>query len=489
MYIGVDLGTSSVKLVLVDKSGAIIKSASRSYPIHLPKPSWTEQNPNDWYSETLNCLREIVKGYEHNIEGIGFSGQMHGLVMLDASDKVLRNALLWNDQRTVREVDYLNKEIGIQKLLKYTGNIAMTGMTAPKIMWVKANEPEIFKRVKKIMLPKDYLIYKLSGIFASDVSDLSGTLFFNPATRSYSQEMLKILGITESTLPKVYESYQVVGLLKDDIRLDLGITNEVKIIAGGGDQPVGAIGTGIVDDGGCSVSLGTSGVIFVASEKFRVDHQSHFQSGVHASGDYLVMAVMLNAAGTIKWWNEVINDNIDYAAFYDAVETGNPDESLFFLPYLSGERAPINDPYAKGVMFGLASHHQKKDLDRAILEGVTFALKQSFLAIKDLGIPITSVRLTGGGAKSDVWAQMIADIFLVNVEKISVEEGPALGAAILAMVGCGLYPSPKEAAKAIVSIQKAFVPNNKKSDTYQKKYWKFAKLYPCIKDLYRDFYS
>ena len=279
----------------------------------------------------------------------------------------------------------------------------MTGMTAPKIMWVKANEPEIFKRVKKIMLPKDYLIYKLSGIFASDVSDLSGTLF-NPATRSYSQEMLKILGITESTLPKVYESYRVVGLLKDDIRLDLGITNEVKIIAGGGDQPVGAIGTGIVDDGVVSVSLGTSGVIFVASEKFRVDHQSHFQSRVHASGDYLVMAVMLNAAGTIKWWNEVINDNIDYAAFYDAVETGNPDESLFFLPYLSGERAPINDPYAKGVMFGLASHHQKKDLDRAILEGVTFALKQSFLAIKDLGIPITSVRLTGGGAKSDLGA-------------------------------------------------------------------------------------
>ena len=326
MYIGVDLGTSSVKLVLVDKSGAIIKSASRSYPIHLPKPSWTEQNPNDWYSETLNCLREIVKGYEHNIEGIGFSGQMHGLVMLDASDKVLRNALLWNDQRTVREVDYLNKEIGIQKLLKYTGNIAMTGMTAPKIMWVKANEPEIFKRVKKIMLPKDYLIYKLSGIFASDVSDLSGTLFFNPATRSYSQEMLKILGITESALPKVYESYQVVGLLKDDIRLDLGITNEVKSSPERRPRSVPSAPAAMM----AVVRLfGLCGVIFVAG-KIPVDHLAIF-SPEYTRARLLVMAVMLSHGGHLKMVNEVKPISIILSR---RCRNGNP-ANRSFSPYLS----------------------------------------------------------------------------------------------------------------------------------------------------------
>lgn len=489
MYIGIDLGTSSVKLVLVEKSGEILKTISGSYEVKIPKPSWSEQDPNSWYLETYRCLKEIVKGHEHDIEGIGFSGQMHGLVLLGEGDRVLRNAILWNDQRTIKEVDYLNNIIGIDKLLEYTGNIAMTGLTAPKIMWVKANEPEVFSQIKKIMLPKDYLLYILSGVFASDVSDLSGTLFFDPKTKTYSEEMLGILGIDKTVLPAIYESHQVVGLLSDAIKKDLGITKAVKIIAGGGDQPVGAVGTGIVSDGGCSVSLGTSGVVFVASDTFKIDYQSHFQTGVHASGKYLIMAVMLNAAGTIKWWNEVINNNDDYQSYYDSLSEADPNELLFFLPYLSGERAPINDPYAKGVLYGLQSHHQKADIDRAIVEGVTFALKDSFEAIKQLNIPIECVRLTGGGAKSDVWAQMIADVLEVTVEKLKNEEGPALGAAILAMVGSGAFPSVGEACKAIVRVDKTFVPNQSASTSYQIKYGHFRKIYPKLKSLFPDIRS
>lgn len=489
MYIGIDLGTSSVKLILVNPSGEILKTLSGSYEVKIPKPSWSEQDPNAWYDETYRCLKEIVKGHEHEIDGIGFSGQMHGLVLLDEEDRVLRNAILWNDQRTIKEVDYLNHVVGIDKLLDYTGNMAMTGLTAPKIMWVKRNEAAIFRQIHKIMLPKDYVLYKLSNVFASDVSDLSGTLFFDPKTKSYSKEMLAILGINEGMLPAVYESYQVVGLLSDEIKKDLGISQDVKIIAGGGDQPVGAVGTGIVDDGGCSLSLGTSGVIFVSSETFKVDNQSHFQAGVHANGKYLIMAVMLNAAGTIKWWNESIHNTDDYRSFYDSLSQANPKEQLYFLPYLSGERAPINDPCAKGVLLGLQSHHTKVDIDRAIVEGVTFALKDSFESIKKLGIPIERLRLTGGGAKSDIWAQMIADSLEVKVDKIQSEEGPALGAAILAMVGSQAYPSVKLACEAIVRVEKTFVPNQSASQIFQMKYRHFQNIYPRLKSLFSEIHS
>lgn len=486
MFIGIDLGTSGVKLILVDNKGNVQKTVSKSYELLVPRPSWTEQDPNAWYNQTLVALKELVEGNESNIEGISFSGQMHGLVLLDEEDNVLRNALLWNDQRTIKEVEYLNDEIGIDNLLKYTGNIALTGLTAPKILWVKNNEPEIFKKIDKIMLPKDYLIYKLSGAFASDVSDLSGTLYFDPKTRDYSEEMLEILSINKSMLPKVYESFEVVGTLSEELKQELNITNDIKIIAGGGDQAVGAVGVGIVGDGECSLSLGTSGVIFVSSKNFKVDNQSYLQSYAHANNKYHIMAVMLNAAGAIKWWNESVLDTNDYNKYYEKVAQANSEESLFFLPYLTGERAPINDPYAQGVLFGLRVHHKQADIDLAVVEGVTFALRDSFELIKNLGVEINQIRITGGGAKSDVWAQMISNILGVKVVKITTEEGPALGAAILAMVGCEEFKTVEEACENIVEISTSFTPKDDVVKHYNQKYKKFTKLYPNFKELFKD---
>ncbi len=486
MYIGIDLGTSGVKIILVSNKGNVLRTVSRSYDLLIPKPSWSEQNPNAWYDQTISGLKELVVGYESEIKGISFSGQMHGLVILDEQDRVLRNALLWNDQRTTKEVEYLNETVGIKTLLEYTGNIALTGLTAPKILWVKNNEPEIFEQINKVMLPKDYLVYKLSGSFASDVSDLSGTLYFDPKSRTYSKEMLEVLGINENMLPSVNESFEVVGKLTDDILKELNITQEVNIIAGGGDQAVGAVGVGIVGDGECSISLGTSGVIFVSSKEFSVDYKSYLQSYAHANGKYHIMAVMLNAAGAIKWWNESVFDSKDYDAYYERVSKANINENLFFLPYLTGERAPINDPYAKGVLYGLGIHHKKEDLDLAIVEGVTFALRDSFELIKNLGVDITRVRITGGGAKSNGWAQLISDILNVEVVKIETEEGPALGAAILAMVGCGEYSSVEFACEQIVKLSDLFKPNQEKAKYYNDKYKLFTEIYPRLKGLHKD---
>ncbi len=484
MYIGIDLGTSGVKVILVSTDGTVIKTVSKNYDLIIPQPSWSEQNPNDWYVETISALKELVVGYENLILGISFSGQMHGLVLLDEHDQILRNAILWNDQRTTSEVDYLNNVIGIEKLLDYTGNIALTGLTAPKILWVKNNEPEVFEKIHKIMLPKDYLVYKLSGSFVSDVSDSSGTLYFDCKNKKYSKPMIDILGINLSMLPKVYESYQEIGLLTKEHKTLLNIHNDVKIIAGGGDQAVGAVGVGIVEAGECSISLGTSGVIFVSSDTFNIDKKNYLQSYAHANGKYHVMAVMLNAAGAIKWWNETIFSDNNYSSYYQRVTETKIDDSLFFLPYLTGERSPINDPYAKGVLFGLGIHHKKSDIDRAVVEGVTFALKQSFDLIKNLGVDIHKVRITGGGAKSNVWAQMIADVFDVKVVKITTEEGPALGAAILAMVGCKEFPSVKEACNKIIQLDTEFEPVEEQSNRYNIKFNNFIEIYPSIKNLF-----
>ncbi len=486
MYIGIDLGTSSVKLILVSAEGKVLSSVTNNYDLLIPKPMWTEQNPNDWYVQTVNGLKELVKGHKDEIKAISFSGQMHGLVILDEHDQVLRNAILWNDQRTVEDVDYLNEDIGIETLLDATGNIALTGLTAPKLLWVKRNEPELFKRISKIMLPKDYIAYMLSGVFATDVSDVSGTLYYDVKNKKYSEKLLNILSINESQLPKVFESYEKIGTLKEEFKKSLNIKQDIDIIIGAGDQAAGAVGIGIVDDGLASVSLGTSGVVFVASDAFKEDRKSYLQSYAHANGKYHMMGVMLNAAGSLNWWSEKIFQNFNYSDFFEKLELTSIEDSLYFLPYLSGERSPINDPDATGVFFGLRLEHRKAHMDRAVIEGVTYALKQSFDLIKDLGVEINQLRITGGGAKSQVWAQMIADIFNVEVLTIKIEEGPALGAAILAMVGNGLYNTVEEACLDIIEINKKYTPNKANISLYKAKYSDFLKIYPTIKKLYKD---
>ncbi|MFW5794533.1 MAG: xylulokinase [Bacillota bacterium] len=485
MFIGIDLGTSGVKLILLNKNGNIIRSVTKNYELIIPKSTWAEQDPNEWYKQSLTGLKELIKGFEDEIISISFSGQMHGLVILDENDTVLRNAILWNDQRTSKEVNYLNKEIGKTFLLENTGNIALTGLTAPKILWVKNNEPEIFKKINKIMLPKDYLAYKLSGVFATDVTDVSGTLYFDVKNKQYSKAMLKLLDISLTQLPKVYESFDKIGVLTNKIKQQLNIANDVSVIIGGGDQAVGALGVGVVKDGQSSISLGTSGVIFVASDKFKVDDISYFQSYCHTNGKYHLMSVMLNAGGALKWWSEQIFNNYNYNDFFDNIKDLDVNNDLYFLPYLSGERAPINDPYAQGVFLGMNLSHRKEHLDQAVIEGITFALKDSFELIKNLGVNIKSVRITGGGAKSKIWTQMISDILDVEVYTMKAEEGPAFGAAILAMVGVGHYKNVQLACKDLIKIDGVFKQNFTNVKIYSQKYSKFGIIYSKVKDIFR----
>ncbi len=483
MYVGIDLGTSSVKAILMKKNGEIIKSISREYPLLMPKPKYSEQNPEDWFNKTDEVLKELLQDVS-TLNGISFSGQMHGLVLLDDNDKVLRPALLWNDQRTKAECDYLNNALGKDFLLKETGNIALTGFTAPKVLWVKNNEPEIFKKISKIMLPKDYISYMLSGSFASDVSDSSGTLYFDCKNKCWSNEMLNILGIKENQLPKVYESYEVVGELKEDLIKRYGLNNTPKIIIGGGDQAVGAIGTGTVNDGECSIALGTSGVMFLATDNYFVDDKFGVHSFAHASGKYHLMSVMLNAAGAVNWYFEKLLQRKDFDKItkdMESVEIGN---SLFFLPYLTGERTPINDPNAKGAFIGLTFQHTDADLFKAVLEGVAFAFRDSLEIFKDLGINIDRTRVTGGGATNEAWVQIISNVLNLKIDYINTTEGGALGACLLASVGCGQFKNIEEATKNFIKVTKTVSPVNSDVVEYNDKYSKFREIYPTIKKLF-----
>lgn len=482
MYIGIDLGTSGVKLLLLTSDGKVLKTVSKSYELLIPKPSWTEQRPIDWYNQTISGLKNIVEGYEDNIKAISFSGQMHGLVLLDENNEVIRNSILWNDQRTIKEVEYLTNVIGNDKLLEETGNVALTGLTAPKVLWVYNNEIDNFNRINKVMLPKDYLLYKLSNEFATDVSDASGTLYFNPKTKDYSDYMLDVLHLKRQQLPKIYESFDVVGKLNEEIKKELNISNEVKIIAGGGDQAVGAVGVGVVDTGKCNVSLGTSGVVFTPTEQFQKDMD--LQSYAHANGKYHMMGVMLNASGSLKWWVEGINQEENYDEVFKKILKTKVEDDLFFLPYLSGERAPVNDPLAKGLFLGLGIEHKRPNMDRAVVEGISFNLKTIFETIKSKSTNIDTVRITGGGAKSPIWGQMLADILNVKIETIEIEEGPALGAAILAMVGNKEYGSVSEACREIIKSKDFYSPNKNLVSIYENKYKQYQKIYPSVKQLF-----
>ncbi|MGL4393052.1 MAG: xylulokinase [Fusobacteriaceae bacterium] len=484
MYIGIDLGTSAVKLLLANKEGKVIKIVSKEYPISFPREKWAEQNPEDWFSSTFDGLKEIVKGYENNIVAISFSGQMHGLVTLDNENKIIRPAILWCDQRTEKECEYLNKEIGQEKISKYTGNLALTGFTAPKILWMKNNEPENFMRIKKILLPKDYLAFKLCGNYSIDISDASGTLLLDVKNRRWSKEMLEIVGIKEEQLPKLYESFEVVGTLEKEIAIELSLSSEVKIVAGGGDQAVGAIGVGVVEEGKISVALGTSGVVFASSSKYVVDKENRLHSFCHANGNYHQMGVMLSAASALKWWIEGINKTKDYNTFVEIEAKKSEAKDLYFLPYLIGERTPYNNPNATGSFIGLKLQHTAGDMTRAVLEGITFGLKDSLELLKEMKIPINCVRISGGGAKSTFWKQLVADIFNAKVETINSTEGPAYGAAILAMVGSGAYKSVNEACEKIIVTVESFSPNKNEAEKLEKKYQNFKTLYPILKETF-----
>jgi len=484
LYIGVDLGTSSVKLLLMDEAGDIKNIVTREYPLFFPKPGWSEQNPTDWYDALVDGVKELTAGFaKEEVDGISFSGQMHGLVTLDANDQVIRPAILWNDGRTQEECDYLNITIGREKISEYTANMALTGFTAPKILWMKKHEPEKFAAIAKIMLPKDYLAYRLSGVHCTDVSDASGMLLLDVKNKCWSKEMLELVGIKEEQLATVYESYQVVGSLTEAAAADLGLTTNVKVIAGGGDQAVAAVGTGTVGDGKCNISLGTSGTVFVSSNKFAVDSNNSLHSFAHADGKYHFMGCMLSAASSNKWWMDEIIRTKDYPKEQEKIETLG-ENHVYFLPYLMGERTPHNNPEARATFIGMTMDTTREDMTQAVLEGVAFALRDSFEILKSLGITVERTRINGGGAKSPLWCKIMANVLNVKVDKINSAEGPAFGAAILAAVGCGKYASVEEAAEKLIHVVETTEQDPALVAKYNERYEVFKGLYPTLKDTF-----
>ncbi len=483
-YIGIDLGTSAVKLLLMNETGKIEKIVSKEYPLYFPKPGWSEQNPEDWFSKTLEGLQELTAEHDKSqVAGISFGGQMHGLAALDNNDNVIRPAILWNDGRTKKETDYLNEVIGREKLSSYTANIAFAGFTAPKLLWMKTHEPENFAKIHKIMLPKDYLAYRLSGSFSTDVSDASGTLLMDVKNRCWSKEMIDICEIREDILPKLYESYEVTGTLKPEIADELGFNRQVKIIAGAGDNAAAAIGTGTVGNGMCNISLGTSGTIFISSDTFRLDEHNALHSFAHADGNYHLMGCMLSAASCNKWWNEEILKTQDFAGEQKGI-TKLGENQVFYLPYLMGERSPHNNPDARALFMGMSMDTTREEMTQAVLEGVVFGLRDSLEVARILGLEIASTRICGGGAKSPLWKKMAANILNLNVEVIASEEGPALGGAMLAATGCGEYESVEAAAKSIVQVVETIEPERELTEKYEERYQKFRKIYPAVKELF-----
>ena len=408
---------------------------------------------------------------------------MHGLVILDDQDQVIRPAILWNDGRTTKETAYLNEVIGKETLSKYTANIAFTGFTAPKILWVKENEPENFARIAKIMLPKDYLAYRLSGVHCTDVSDASGMLLFDVKNRCWSKEMLDICGVKEEMMAKIYESYEAVGTLLPEVAAELGVSTDVKVVAGAGDNAAAAVGTGTVGDGRCNISLGTSGTIFISSEKFGVDKFNALHAFAHADGHYHLMGCMLSAASCNKWWMDEIIGTKDYAAEQKQIEKLG-ENHVYFLPYLMGERSPHNDPNARATFIGMTMDTTRADMTQAVLEGVAFALRDSFEVAKTLGIPIERTKICGGGAKSPLWKKIIANVLNIKVDVLETEEGPSLGGAMLAAVACGEYKNVESAAAAIVKVVDTVEPDPELAAKYEARYQQFKNIYPACKDLF-----
>lgn len=483
-FIGVDLGTSAVKLLLMDENGKIEKIVSKEYPLYFPHPGWSEQKPEDWFAQSMAGIKELVSECDRTqVKGISFGGQMHGLVALDENDDVIRPAILWNDGRTGKQTDYLNNVIGKEKLSKYTANIAFAGFTVPKILWMKENEPENFARICKIMLPKDYLAYKLSGTFCTEYSDASGMLLLDVEHKCWSKEMLEICGITEEQLPKLYESWEPVGCMKPEIAEELDLPRDVRVIAGAGDNAAAAVGTATVGDGGCNISLGTSGTLFISSRTFGVDENNALHSFAHADGNYHLMGCMLSAASCNKWWMDEILKTTEYQEEQAGI-TKLGENTVFYLPYLMGERSPHNDPEARAAFIGMSMDTTREEMTQAVLEGVAFGLRDSLEVARSIGVDPKRTKICGGGAKSPLWRKIIANVMNMKVDIIESEEGPGYGAAILAAVGCGVYPSVEEAAKKLVKVVATEEPDPELVAKYEERYRKFRKFYPALKGLF-----
>lgn len=483
-YIGIDLGTSGVKLLLIESNGHILAEHSESYPIYHPFPEWSEQNPEDWLFAVKKGLKELLKGQNcDSVKGISFAGQMHGLVAMDKDGQVIRPCILWNDGRTEKQTKYLNETLGQARLSEYTGNIAFAGFTAPKILWLKENERQNYERIAKILLPKDYLSFMLTGKYCTDYSDASGMLLLDVKNRCWSKEMCAICGISEGQLPELHESFEPIGTILPELAGELGLSESVKIIIGAGDNAAAAIGTGTVGKGKCNISLGTSGTIFLSDDKFTVDDQNALHSFCHADGGWHLMGCILSAASCRKWWLEDILGSKDYAT--DELAVSKTDNNgLLFLPYLSGERSPHNDVKAKGAFIGLTITTTRAQMSKAVMEGVAFALRDCLEVAKENGLKVDCATLCGGGAKSKVWREIVANVLNLPMCTLETEQGPSYGAAILAMVGCAEYADIQTAINKLVKLKNTIKPDNSIADKYDKKYEIYKQLYSLLKDTF-----
>jgi xylulokinase len=493
--LGIDIGTSGTKVLAIDENGMVAATASAEYPLSTPRPLWAEQRAEDWWEATCACCREITQKISpDDIAGIGLSGQMHGLVMLDEQHDVLRPAILWCDQRTQQQCDYITETVGLQTLIAETCNPVLTGFTAPKIIWARDNEPEIYDRARMHLLPKDYIRFQLTGEFATEVSDASGTSLLNVPERRWSDVVCQKLQIDLSHLPKVYESWEVSGVVSPRGAEATGLKAGTPVVGGGGDQAAGAVGNGIVQSGIISVASGTSGVVFAFADKPTVDPALRVHTFCHAvPNKWHVMGVMLSAGGSLRWYRDALAQGEKEIAAqmgtdpYDLItkqaETvAAGSEGLVFLPYLTGERTPHPDPHARGAFVGLTLRHGKAHLARAVMEGVSFGLRDSLEILKSMNVSIGNVRASGGGARSDVWRQIQADVFGFPLSTIGIDEGPALGVALLAGVGAGIYNSVEEACSTVVKVSGTTPVISENAALYEKQYQVYRALYPALKD-------
>jgi xylulokinase len=493
--LGIDVGTTGVKALLIDAAGQVLTSATAEYSMLTPRPLWAEQHPADWWVATTTSIRQVLNkaGIDPGqVAGIGLTGQMHGLVLLDAHGEVLRPCIMWNDQRTTAQCAAITREVGTENVLRLTGNPVLPGFTAPKIAWVRENEPEVYRQAAKMLLPKDYVRYRLTNGFFSEVSDASGTSLFDVDQRCWSDEMLKVVGVPRAWLPEVTESPVVSARVSPSAARETGLLAGTPVAGGGGDQAAQAIGTGIYAEGVVSVTIGTSGVVFASSEVYRVEPQGRLHAFCHAvPGMWHLMGVMLSAGGSFRWYRDTLGDlervqageaGLDpYDLLTEAAAQVAPGcEGLLFLPYLTGERTPYADPNARGVFFGLTLRHSKAHLTRAVLEGVSYGLRDSLELMRALGLSMEQVRASGGGARSLLWRQILADIFDVEITTVSVTEGAAYGAALLSAVGVGVYGSVAEACQAAIQVTGHAVPGQA-SATYQELYPLYRDLYPALR--------
>ena len=487
--LGIDVSTTGVKALIINQNGGVVGSANTELPLYTPHPLWSEQNPTDWWAGAVSSVRQVLQetGISGEaIQGVGLTGQMHGLTLLDEQGNVLRPAILWNDQRTGAQCDEIRARLGKDRLVQITGNDALTGFTAPKILWVQENEAGVFVRTHHILLPKDYVRYKLTGDFAMDKADAAGTILLDIKRRDWSPEMLEALNIPRAWLPQTFEGPEITGTISDAAAHQTGLKAGTPVAAGGGDQAAQAVGVGAVQPGIIALTLGTSGVVFASTDQPLIDPEGRLHTFCHAApGRWHMMGVMLSAAGSLRWFRDTFAPGMDYDTLLAPAAVVPPGcEGLLFLPYLTGERTPYPDPLARGAFAGLTVRHGLPHMTRAVLEGVAFGLRDSFELIKSAGLSsIRQVRVSGGGARSPLWRQILADVFNTELITVNTTEGAAYGAALLAGVGTGAWSSVEEACQATVRPTGSASPQAETAAVYEQRYQTYRQLYPALKEI------